>query len=108
MTKIKDFLAQKIVNFKNFIDIQFDNLAICGLSIDESKISAIRNDFKVFESDINSFAQQINILKDMNIDDCVKLFLKKYDINIDTIKDNIDYDKLKKSIEMFINVLKNV
>ncbi len=104
--KIKDFLSQKISNFKTFIDQQFETLKFNGLEIPETNIMKIRKDFENFENDTNNFAKQISFLVGQDIDDCVKIFLMKYEIDIKQIKDIIDYEKLKKYISMFIDILK--
>lgn len=107
MSNIKDFLKQKISNFKKFIDVQLDVLKTKGVEISESKIINFKQDLKSFEDDINRFAQNVSYLEGREIDESVKIFLLKYDIDVNIIIPHIDYEKLKKYIECFIEVLKN-
>ena len=106
MSKLKDFLNLKLANFKVFIDQQFEILKTKGMEIEESKINNIRKDLLEFENNLSQFVQQMNYLEGREIDDCVKLFLLKYEIDINQIKQFIDYEKLKKYIEMFLEVIK--
>lgn len=107
MTKIIDFLNQKIVNFKKFIEEQIEKIKVGGVELEERKIINIRNDLNEFENNVNNFVICVSNLQNCKIDDCVKLFLLRYDIDINIIKNLIDYEKLSKYIEMFIDIIKN-
>lgn len=48
----------------------------------------------------------MSYLEGREIDDCVKIFLMKYDIDISIIKPHIDYDKLVRYIAMFLDVIR--
>jgi hypothetical protein len=104
MSKIKDFLSAKLSNFKVFIDQQFTNLKTNGVDIGDSKITNIKNDIEAFEADLNQFVMYLSYLEGREIDDSVKIFLLKYDIDIEAIKPHIDYVKLKRYIELFMEI----
>ena len=106
MSKIKDFLNQKISNFKVFIDQQFETLKNNKIEIDETKILNIKKDLTEFENNISLFVQHMSYLEGREIDDCVKIFLMKYDIDINLIKPHIDYVKLQQYIAMFLDVIR--
>ena len=74
MSKIKDFLNQKLVNFKLFIDQQFEILKTKSIEIEEIKINNIRKDLAEFENNLTQFVQQMSFLEGREIDDCVKIF----------------------------------
>ena len=106
MSKLKDFLSQKLHNFKIFLDTQIE-IVLRETDISEDKFINMKKDVENFEENLNLFVQQMNFLQGKEIDDCVKIFLQRYDIDIDKIKTLIDYPKLKKYIEMFLEVIKN-
>lgn len=106
MSKLKDFLNQKISNFKLFVDQQLETLKMRGVEIEENKIKNLKNDFAEFENNLNHFVQNMSYLEGREIDDCVKIFLLKYDIDIEIIKPHIDYDKLSRYIAMFLDVIR--
>ena len=60
MSKIKDFLNQKLVNFKLFIDQQFEILKTKSIEIEEIKINNIRKDLAEFENNLTQFVQQMS------------------------------------------------
>ncbi|MEL4382928.1 hypothetical protein, partial [Shewanella algae] len=78
MSKIKDFLNQKISNFKLFIEKQFETLKTKGVELEETKINELKKDINEFENNLPHFVQHMSILTGREIDDCVKLFLLKY------------------------------
>lgn len=106
MSKLKDFLSQKLHNFKLFLDTQIE-IVLKETDISEDKFINMKKDVENFEQNLNLFVQQMNFLQGKEIDDCVKIFLQRYDIDIDKIKTLIDYPKLRKYIEMFLEVIKN-
>ena len=106
MSKLKEFISQKLVNFKLFIDEQFSKLKEKGIEIEENKITNIKNDLSTFENNLSEFVQYMSYLEGREIDDCVKIFLMKYDIDINLIKPHIDYQKLERYIAMFLDVIK--
>ena len=107
MTKIKDFLNQKLINFKKFIDEQFESLKLKGINIEDSKIDKMKNELIEFENNINHFVIQMDFLVNYEIDECIKVYLLKFDIDVSMIKEHIDYDKLSRYIEMFIEIIKD-
>jgi hypothetical protein len=107
MSKLKEFLGQKIGNFKVFIDQQFEKLKINGVDIEESKKTNIKNDLNEFENNISHFVQHMSYLEGREMDDCVKIFLMKYEIDINLIKPHIDYEKLERYLAMFLDVIKS-
>jgi septum formation inhibitor MinC len=105
---LKDFLNEKLTNFERFINDQLVILDKEGIVIEEIKISALRKELELLKNNTVIFVQQISFLEDKETDDAVKLFLLKYDIDIAIIKPYIDYSKLKKYIEMFIDIIRNL
>lgn len=105
MSNLKEFLNKKIVNFTKFIDEQFELLKKNGVDIQESKIINIKKDLKEFENNLSHFVQHMSYLEGRDIDDCVKIFLLKYDIDVVQIKPVIDYTKLQQYIAMFLDVI---
>lgn len=100
--KVKEFLTEKLNNFEHFIEDEMKKI-----NIDESKKDELINSLKQYSSDLNLFTQSIMLLvKFKNIDQAVSIFLLNYDINIDDIKDNIDYNKLCRYLEMFLEMVK--
>lgn len=106
MSKLKDFLSQKLHNFKLFLDTQIE-LVLKETDIPEDKFINMKKDIENFEQNLNLFVQQMNFLQGKEIEECVKIFLQRYDIDINKIKTLIDYSKLQKYIEMFLEVIKN-
>lgn len=100
--KISDFLKQKLYNFKNFLIEQTEKV-----QIDETKKNKLLQEIAVYENDINLFIKSIVNMAKLNIDTAISIFLLNYDINIDEIRDKIDYNKLKRYIECFIDIVKN-
>ena len=107
MTKIKDFLNQKLINFKKFIDEQFETLKTKNINIEDSKILKMKKELEEFENNINHFVIQMDFLVNYEIDECIKVYLLKFDIDVSMIKEYIDYDKLSRYIEMFIEIIKD-
>lgn len=107
MSKLKDFLSQKLHNFKLFLDEQIEIVKKEYAEIPEEKYVNMKKDIENFEQNLNLFIQQMNFLQGKEIDECVKIFLQRYEIDIEKIKTLIDYPKLKKYIEMFLEVIKN-
>jgi hypothetical protein len=105
MSKIKEFLTQKIANFKLFIAEQFEILKLNKVEIKEENITLLLKDLEHFEKDVNSFVQKMSYLQNRNIDDSIKAFLIIYDISIDQIREFINYKKLKQYICMFLDVM---
>ena len=106
MSKIKEFLSQKISNFKVFIDQQFELLKTKGIKIEEIKKTNIKNELSEFENNLCQFVQNMSYLEGREIDDCVKIFLLKYDIDVNLIKPHIDYVKLERYVIMFLDVIR--
>lgn len=100
--KISDFLKQKLYNFKNFLIEQTDII-----QLEESKKNKLLIEIEVYEKDVNLFIKSIINIAKLNIDTAISIFLLNYDINIDDIRDKIDYDKLKRYIMCFIDIVKN-
>lgn len=100
--KVKDFLKEKIDNFKKFISEELDKI-----NISDVKKDALITSLDKYSGDLNDFTQHILLLvKFESIDIAVKHFLLHYEINIEDIVDKIDYIKLKKYLEMFIDLVK--
>jgi hypothetical protein len=102
MVKIKEFVEKKLINFKKFISEELE------------KVNVDAEDKKEFISALDSYSKDTTIFMqamvylsrykdDLNI--AVSMFLLKYNIKIEEIKDNIDYDKLKKYLNMFIEIV---
>lgn len=108
MAKIKDFLNEKLSNFEKFLINQIEILNNEGIQIEETKITCLKKELELLKNNTVVFVQQISFLEDKETDDAVKLFLLKYDIDINIIKPYIDYNKLKKYIEMFVDIIKNI
>lgn len=100
--KISEFIKEKLENFSIFINEQLEKVNIPN----DSKINLVNNLTK-YKQDINAFIHAIITLSGYTIDNAIKLFLLNYNINIDDIKDFIDYDKLKRYLEMFTDLVKN-
>lgn len=100
--KVREFLKEKIGNFKIFITEELNKI-----SISDVQKEALVSSLDKYSSDLNNFTQHILLLvKFESIDIAVKHFLLSYEINIDDIIDKIDYNKLKKYLEMFIDLVK--
>lgn len=100
--KISDFLKEKLNNFKIFALEQMEKA-----EIPKDKCDKLIEDLEIFQDDINSFIKSVVNLAKLDIDTAINIFLLNYDININDIKDKIDYDKLRKYIECFIDIVKN-
>jgi hypothetical protein len=100
--KISEFLIKKLDNFEQFIIEQLKDL-----QIPESNKDKLLCEITYYKQHINIFIPSIIKIAKYDIDNAVKFFLSTFDIAIEDIKDLIDYDKLKKYIEMFIDVVKN-
>jgi hypothetical protein len=103
--KIKEFLSSKLENFEKFISEELKKL------IELNKITIksndnITNDLRNFKNNINYFISSIGKLPN-DLDNAIKVFLLQYEIDINLIREDIDYPKLKKYLEMFSDVLKN-
>jgi len=105
MTKIKEFLKEKLHNFKIFISDQMYIVRDNDL-IKNDKDIVLVNALDYYYQNIESFIGVISLLNPNNIDESIKGFLSNYEINIDEIKHLIEYDKLKRYIEMFIDLIK--
>jgi hypothetical protein len=99
--KRKDFISNKLINFKKFIGEQLNKIDI--VETDEAKMVA---DLEKYSNDVNVFITAIIELSKYKLDKAVELFLSNYNIDINEIKNDIDYDKLCKYLNMFIDVLK--
>ena len=100
--KIIDFLKAKLENFKKFINNQLELVDIPQENKDRLSV-----EITFYKQNITVFIPSIVKLANYDIDKAIKLFLLQYDINIDDIKEDIDYEKLKKYLTMFIDVVKN-
>ena len=100
--KIIDFLKAKLENFKKFINNQLELVDIPQENKDHLSV-----EITFYKQNITVFIPSIVKLANYDIDKAIKLFLLQYDINIDDIKEDIDYEKLKKYLTMFIDVVKN-
>lgn len=105
MIKVKDFVETKLVNFENFMNEQIEDVIKSGHELNKEKIELLKKDFKEFRSDTTNFIQYMSVFNEKNVDDAVGIFLIKYDIDIEKVKPFIDYNKLKRYIEMFIEVI---
>lgn len=101
MTKLKDFVETKLKNFKLFITEELNKVDISPIS---KKI--LISDLEYYSNDVNVFIQAIMQLMKYDVDNAVKLFLLKYDIKVEEIKNKIDYEKLKRYLNMFMDILK--
>ena len=110
MTKIKDFLKTKLINFKKFIQQQFDDISMRNLILEKpiviNNYNKLLKELDFFSENIDSFISSLCVLNIDDVDQSIKIFLLNYEINIDDIKDYIDYGKLKRYIEMFFDVIK--
>ena len=110
MTKIKDFLKTKLINFKKFIQQQFDDISMRNLILEKpiviNNYNKLLKELDFFSEIIDSFISSLCVLNIDDVDQSIKIFLLNYEINIDDIKDYIDYGKLKRYIEMFFDVIK--
>ena len=100
--KISEFLKQKLYNFKNFLIEQTEHI-----QLEETKKNKLLMEIELYENDINLFIKSIINIAKLNIDTAISIFLLNYDINIEDIRDKIDYDKLKRYITCFIEIVKN-
>lgn len=99
--KISDFLKEKLENFNIFINNQLVLVSLPNINKEK-----LLNEIAYYKQNINIFIPSIIKLANYDIDNAIKLFLLQFDIKIEDIKDKIDYDKLKKYLEMFIDVVK--
>jgi len=110
MTKIKDFLKTKLINFKKFIQQQFEDISMRNLTLEKpiviNNYPKLIKELDFFSENIDSFISSLCVLNIDDVDQSIKIFLLNYEINIDDIKEHIDYDKLKRYIEMFFDVIK--
>lgn len=106
MTKIKEFLRSKLINFRLFINDQLLIVKENGIEIDMQNVLVLMNELDFYSNNLEQFITVISVLNNKTIDDSIKLFLLKYNIDINLIKEHIDYDKLKRYIEMFIDIVK--
>lgn len=104
--KIKDFLCEKLNNFKVFINSELSKIS-GDTPITNDHIEALNKELNFFISNIDIFISTISVINSNNTDETIKIFLNKYNIDIDDIKKHIDYKKLCRYIEMFKDVLKN-
>lgn len=100
--KIKDFLQEKINNFKIFIEGEMKKV-----DVDDNSKAELREALTVYSKDLNTFAQSILLLVQFDsLDDAVKYFLLNYNIKIEEIQEDIDYEKLKRYLECFLELVK--
>jgi hypothetical protein len=100
--KIKDFVEQKLKNFKIFIGEELEKT-----KVEEENKKELIASLELYSKDVTVFMQamvQMSKYKN-NIDLAVSLFLANYKIKIEDIKESIDYDKLKNYLNMFIDVV---
>lgn len=99
--KISDFVKEKLINFETFLMEQFNKT-----NISPEISSKLLKELNEYKNDVNKFIQAIVTLSNYDIDNAIKLFLLNYNIDINEIKKDIDYDKLKRYLEMFIEIVK--
>lgn len=104
--KIKEFLSEKLNNFKTFINNEFMKLTPNFKLLFCDKVDALNKDLNFYTINIDVFISTISALNYSNPHECVKVFLSQYNIDVSIIKDKIDYDKLIRYIEMFNEVIK--
>lgn len=104
----KQFITEKLTNFKKFLSDEFIKL----LNSEEHAGVFNSGHVKTFHDEINFLINNVDVFislfSSINVkdtDECIKVFLLKYNINIDDIRDGIDYNKLKRYIEMFNEVI---
>lgn len=105
MTKIKDFMISKLNNFRDFLNDQFKACIDNGVIIPNPQI--INDEINYYINNLNEFINIMTLMSKSNIDDSVKIFLLKYNIQLSDIINHIDYNKLRRYLEMFIEVIKN-
>jgi hypothetical protein len=106
MAKIKDFLKTKLMNFKLFILDQINILQIKRVDINEEGINKLVKELDFYIDNLDKFITCISLLNTKDIDGSICLFLSQYSIDVHSISDHIDYDKLKRYIECFIDTIK--
>jgi len=106
MTKIKDFIKSKLHNFKKFLLEQIDCLNKNNIQYNRDGIKKLLDELDFYTDNLEQFIAQISTLN-KNTDDNIKLFLLNYSVNVDDLKYHIDYDKLKRYIDCFIDCIKN-
>ena len=105
--KLKDFLLEKLNNFKIFTNTELDRLSGIHDSINLDNITKFNNQIDFFLSNIDLFIEFVKRMDKQNIDVTIKNFLSNYDIDIDKYKIDIDYDKIKIYILCFMEVVQN-
>lgn len=74
--------------------------------VTDEHLYALNKEMDFYISNLNVFISVISALNYPNPHDSVKVFLLKYNIDVNEIRDYIDYDKLIRYIEMFNDVVK--
>ena len=98
--KIKEFIIEKLENFKKFIKEELEKVTIA-----EKDKEMLIKDLQTYSDDVNSFTQAIIQLSKYEIDKAVAIFLLNYNIILEDIIDKIEYNKLKRYLQMFINIV---
>lgn len=105
MIKIKDFIKTKLENFKKFLLEQIDILDKKIILYNKDGINTLIKELDYYIENLDKFISSISLLN-KNTDDNIKLYLSQYSIDINDIKDHIDYEKLKRYIECFLDCIK--
>lgn len=105
--KIKDFLIQKLNNFKLFMNDELNKVIVNNNHVTPMHIDALNKQLDFYIENINVFISFASMIDNKDTDFTIKMFLDKHGFNIDEFKDDIDYDRLKRYINMFNDVIKN-
>ena len=93
--KIKEFLQTKLNNFEIFMKEQIDKI-----QLSENNKNKLLGELSFFKNEPTAFISVFGQLPN-DTDKAIKKYCLNYNIEIDKIKDKIDYDKLKRYLEMF-------
>lgn len=104
---IKQFLSKKLNNFHKFLVGELAKVTNKSDIITDQHIETFEKEITFMTANIEVFMSLFQTIKMNDIDECIKMFLLKYNINIEDIINDIDYDKLKRYIEMFNEVINN-
>ena len=105
--KIGDFLVGKLNNFKIFINEELNKMLGKNNNVNMDHIEAFNKEIDFFVQNVNVFISYVCTIANNDTDMIIRLFINKYGFDIEQLKNDIDYNKLKRYIEMFKDVIKN-
>lgn len=99
--KIKDLLKEKLYNFKNFIQSEFNRV-----DIDEVTKDAVLNEIDSYMNNLNLFVELLVFLAGFDPEVAIKLYLQKHKVDYEEIKEHIDNEKLLRYFIFFSTIVK--